>query len=283
MSSAPTVDEDLVVTVKRVAGGLVSNWLIDTVVEGDVIDVSTPTGGFVLTDTDDDLIAFAAGSGITPVFSIVKAALLTTNRRIRLLFANRDRDAAIFAAALDDLATRFSGRLVVQHHEDVVDGYVDTAAVTAFVRRGAGSVFYLCGPTEFMDVVETGLLDAGIDPARIHLERFTPLPGGPEFAEAPRGADGTAARTVTITVGGRTETVDQRGRATILQSARWLGFPAPSSCESGHCATCMARVTEGRVEMAANDVLTPEERDDGWVLTCQARPISTVVHVVYEP
>ena len=87
---------------------------------------------------------------------------------------------------------------------------------------------------------------------------------------------------VTVTVRGQTKTVDQRGRSTILQSARWGGLPAPSSCEAGHCATCMARVVEGRVEMATNDALSVEEVSEGWVLTCQAVPVSPVVRVVYE-
>ena len=89
--------------------------------------------------------------------------------------------------------------------------------------------------------------------------------------------------TVTITVGGRTETVAQRGDSTILQSARWAGLPVRSSCEAGHCATCMALVVEGRAEMRVNDALETDEVDEGWVLTCQAVPVTDVVRVVYDP
>jgi ferredoxin-NADP reductase len=284
MSSAPSVDSDLQFTVKRVPGGVVSNCVIDTLVAGDVVEVSPPGGAFVLTDADDEIVAFAAGSGITPVFSIVKTALHTTNRRIRLLFANRDCASAIFGGALDDLAAAFPGRLVVQHHEDIFDGFVDAADVAGFAAGGPADV-YICGPVGFMDIVELTLHAAGVDRTRIHIERFTPAsvstpPAGVETGSAAGEATETAR--VTITVGQRTEIVAQRGASTILDSARWGGLRAPSSCESGHCATCMARVVEGGVEMSNNEVLTDEEVAEGWVLTCQAVPVTPVVRIVYE-
>ena len=282
MSSAPGIDPDLQVTVKRVPGGVVSNWLVDRVGAGDVLDVSVPSGVFVLSDTDDDVVAFAAGSGITPIFSIVKTALHTTERRARLLFANRDRPSAIFGPALDELARRFADRFVLVHHEDVVDGFVGADDVAAILGGRSDAVFYVCGPTGFMDVVEAALHAGGVAPERIRIERFTPAAvAAPPPADEDDDAD--ASTTVTITVGKRTETVAQRGRSTVLESARWAGLPAPSSCEAGHCATCMARVVEGRVDMATNDVLTPEELEEGWVLTCQSVPVTPVLRVVYEP
>ena len=283
MSSSPSVDGNLQVTVKRVPGGVVSNWLSDSVREGDTLDVSAPRGAFVLDETDEDIVAFAAGSGITPVFSIIKAVLHTTTRTVRLLVANHDRGTAIFGDALDDLAAHFPDRLVVEHHEDVVDGFVTEADVTRFTggRRGAG--FYICGPDQFMDVVGTALRSVGVGDESIHIERFTPAALGPaEIDEA--AADAVAgAIDVVVTVRNETKTIAQRGRSTILQSARWAGLRPPSSCEAGHCATCMARVVEGGVEMATNNALTAEEVSEGWVLTCQAVPVTSVVRVVYEP
>lgn len=278
MSSAPATDTHLQVTVKRVPGGVVSNLLNDTAREGDVIEVSKPSGVFILDDARDEVLAFGAGSGITPVFSVVKSALHTTTRDVRLLFANRDRTSAIFGDALDALAAQFPGRLVIQHREDVVDGFVDPAAVAAFVGETRAASAYVCGPAGFMDVVDASLRELGVDQARINIERFTPA-----VHEPPRADVGVEPITVSITVRGQTKTIDQRGRSTILDSARWGGLPAPSSCEAGHCATCMARLVEGRVEMATNDVLTDEEVSEGWVLTCQAVPVSPVVRVVYEP
>jgi ferredoxin-NADP reductase len=281
MSSAPGIDRDLQVTVKRVPDGLVSNWLNDRLREHDEIEVSIPTGVFTLTEQGDDLVVFAAGSGITPIFSIVKAALHTTDRRVRLLFANRDRGSAIFATELDDLAARFDGRLSITHHEDVANGFIEPDDVVAFTRDRSDADFYICGPTGFMDVVDMALLGLDTDPARIHIERFTPAGAVEPPADA---ADHSApAIDVTITLGGATQTIAHRGRSTILQTARWAGLRAPSSCEAGNCATCMAQLLEGRVEMIRNDVLTPDEVADGWVLTCQSVPITPIVRVVYDP
>ena len=278
MSSAAAIDDELQVTVKRVPDGLVSNYLNDKLAEGDAVDVSTPGGAFVLDDAARDVVLFAGGSGITPVFSIVKTALHTTDRNVKLLFANRDRAAAIFGDALDALATEFAGRLVVQHHEDVHAGFVTGDDVAAFAGDG-NATFYVCGPAPFMEIVETTLLARGVDAARVHIERFTPGEGEPiDEPVVPVGA----GETVVITVGNKTETVAQRGRSTILQSARWAGLKAPSSCEAGHCATCMAQVIEGRVEMRNNEVLTDQEVADGWVLTCQSVPVTPLVKVVYE-
>jgi ferredoxin-NADP reductase len=282
MSSAPATDPDLQVTVKRVPGGVVSNWLNDAVRAGAVIDVSTPTGVFVLDDTGAPVVAFAAGSGITPVFSIIKSALHTSSREVRLLFANRDRPAAIFGTALDELAGRHPSRLSIHHHEDVRSGFVDDGTINAFVKGCEGASFYVCGPGGFMDVVETALRDVGVDDTRIHIERFTPATAEPPVADDATADTAAEPMKVIVTVRNQTTTIDQRGRSTILQSARWGGLAAPSSCEAGHCATCMARVVEGSVEMARNDVLTDEEVSEGWVLTCQAMPTSPVVRVVYE-
>jgi 3-ketosteroid 9alpha-monooxygenase subunit B len=282
MSSAPGVDDELQVTVKRVPGGVVSSWLIDELAEGDVVEVSAPTGRFLLTDAEDPIVAFAGGSGITPVYSLIKSALHATDRRVRLLFANQQRSAAIFGAALDDLASRHPDRLEVVHHLDAGRGFLQADGIEAFLDGVGPADFYLCGPAGFMDLVETTLLLRGTDAHRIHLERFTPLSElEPPGSTGP--ADGVPAATVTITVKGRTETVAQRAGSTILQSARWADLRAPSSCEVGHCATCMALVLEGRAEMRVNDALTPDEVAEGWILTCQAVPVTDDVRVVYDP
>ncbi|MFC5745794.1 2Fe-2S iron-sulfur cluster-binding protein [Actinomadura rugatobispora] len=274
MSSAPEVDGELRVTVKRVPGGLVSNWLNDAVGEGDVLDVARPGGSFVLDRGGHDIVAFAAGSGITPVFSILKTALATTGRRVRLLYANRAREAAIFGDELDALAGRHPDRLAVEHHEDLARGFVDRGTVARHAAGAGDAAFYICGPDGFMDVAEAGLRDLGVGQDRIRIERFTP-------AEQPATgpADGIE---VTVKLGGKTATVAHRHNATLLQTARSAGLRAPSSCEAGTCATCMARVVQGRAVMRNNEALTPDEVDEGWVLTCQAVPASPVVEVVYE-
>lgn len=297
MSSTPGVDEHLAITVKRVPEGKVSNWLLDHVEAGALIELTPPAGVFRLAPEDREIVAFAAGSGITPVISLLKSALYGSGRRTRLLYANRDRRSVIFAEALETLAARFPGRLEVAHHLDVDDGFVDSATVHRFLSgagtgtgtdtdtgtgtdTGTDTGYYLCGPTPFMDLVEATLLADGIDPATVHLERFTAPEQAPTLGPVDP-ANGDTAVTVTIEVDGRQASTEHRAGTTILQTARQLDLSPPASCESGSCATCMARVVAGSVEMHLNNALTEDEVADGWILTCQAVPTSPRVEVVY--
>ncbi len=288
MSSSPALGEPMAVTVKRVPGGIVSNWINDHVRAGDMVELSPPTGFFQLTDTCADVVAFAAGSGITPVFSLLKTALATTERTVRLHYANRDRDSVIFDAALAELQRRHRERLVVVHSYDAEHGLLTPETVSAFASatgRGTGGTggageFYVCGPSPHMEIVERGLSALGVASPRIHIERFTQA----EVPEPAAAVVPEALRTtrVTIELDRRTDTTDHRPGTTILQTARQMGMAPPFSCESGNCATCMAKLLEGSVSMFVNNALTPEEVDDGWILTCQSLPTSSAVHVVYE-
>lgn len=277
MSSCPAVDDELQVTVKRVPGGAVSGWMIDSLAAGAEIDVAPPAGFFQLTPDDGELVAFAAGSGITPIYSLVKEALATTARPIRVLYANRDRESVIFGRELDALVAAYADRLRVEHRFDVDQGFLDAPGAAAFARGAAAPTAYVCGPTPFMDVVERALLADGVAGERIHIERFTPAEPAPAAA-APAA---TGATRVTIELDGRTDAVDHHPGTTILQTAREMGMSPQTSCESGSCATCMARLVEGTAKMRVNNALTPEEVEAGWILTCQAVPDPPSVHVVY--
>jgi ferredoxin-NADP reductase len=283
MSSTPAVDDELQVTIKRVPGGAVSNWLLDHVKAGDEVEVTFPAGVFLLEPDETELVAFAAGSGITPVFSLMKAALADAMRPVRLLYANRDADSVIFHGEIDRLAADHSERLDVVHRFDTEHGYVDADAVVAFARHASPDAgYYLCGPAPFMELVERALLSAGVDPQRIHVERFSPADGPAPVDEADvDGVDDSTAVRVTIDLDGRRETTDHHPGTTILQTARQAGLAPPFSCESGSCASCMARLLEGSATMHVNNALTDEEVADGWVLTCQAVPSSPSVHVLY--
>src|SRR5205807_1616509 len=155
---------------------------------------------------DADIVAFAGGSGITPVFSIVKTALATTSRPVHLLYANRDRESCIFAAELDRLAERYPGRLDVAHHLDVEQGIVDGDTVGPFAGIAADAEYFSCGPAPFMEIVEGALLDCDVDEGRVHIERFTPA--APIASPEPSTDTETAKARVTIEVAGRTDTVD---------------------------------------------------------------------------
>jgi ferredoxin-NADP reductase len=286
MSSSPEIDDQLTVTVKRVPDGLVSNWMCDHLDVGSEVEVTFPAGVFCLTDDGGDLLCFAAGSGITPVMSLIDSALATTERRVRLLYANRDRASTIFAARIDDLAARHPDRLVVRHHLDAEHGFVVAADVLALAGDpDADAHAYVCGPGPFMDIVEDALLGAGVGPSRLHIERFTPSELLPDEPTAPDPNAGSAQpdgdSIVTIELDGRTEVADHRPGTTILQTARQMGMSPPFSCESGSCATCMGRLLEGSVSMRVNDALTDAEVGEGWILTCQSVPTSPTVRVIY--
>lgn len=275
MSSSPA-EADLRITVKRDRDGVVSNWLNDTAVTGTRLDAAPPEGRFVLADTDRELVAFAGGSGITPVFSLIHSALVGSPRRARLFYANRDRASVIFEDALAKLVAGHDDRLVLRHHLDEQRGVVSAADIAAFSAEAGDADYYICGPGPFMDTVEAAVLAAGVPRERVHLERFSVAP-----IPVPASGD-VVTEEVTIKLGRTTVTVPYRAGNTLLQTARMAGLRAPSSCETGSCGTCMAQVTEGSAHMVNNDALDDDEVADGWVVTCQSLPTSRTVSVVYE-
>jgi ferredoxin-NADP reductase len=287
MSSSPHTDADLTVTVKRVPGGRVSNWFNDAVAEGDVLAMTRPAGVFTLRSQSGPIVAFSGGSGITPVISVIKSALATTDRPVRLLYANRDAESVIFASDLESLARTYADRLQIVHHLDVERGFVHSDTVTQFVGAETDADFYICGPAPFMDIVEDALALLHTPSDRVFIERFAfaasarldEPPATP--ADAAEADAGTVS--VVIVLHGTEHNVRYQAGETFLETARRAGLRPPFSCESGSCATCMARVLDGEVTMRVNNALTPEEVTEGWVLTCQGFPASASVTVEYEP
>jgi ferredoxin-NADP reductase len=278
MSSAPETDTEMATTVKRVPGGKVSNWMLDNLVEGDDVTITRAAGTFCLTDTSVPLLGFSGGSGITPIVSLVKSALATTDRAVRLLCADKDRASAIFDAVLDDLVTRYPDRLSLVRHIDDERGLIDPAAVVDFVGADSDADCYICGPEGFMSVVTSALPG----PGKVFIEDFDAAPQ-PHTAEpaAPAEAEDTGG-TITIHLDRKKAEVPRRDNETLLESARRAGLSPPFSCEAGNCGTCMARLSEGSATMKANDALEEDEVDDGYVLTCQAIPDTPSVTVHYE-
>jgi len=276
MSSSPDTGDPLTVTVKRVPGGKMSNWMNDTLAPGDTIEVMPPSGLFVLRATDTPIVAFAGGSGITPVISIIKTALATTAREIVLVYANRDANSVIFAAALERLRAEFGNRFSLHHHRDAESGFLDAAACAALVGDRAQADFYVCGPAPYMDVVEAGLQLRGVDKGRLFIERFE-MP-----AAAPANDAESETESIAIRLNGRNHTIAYKRGDTILGAVRRAGLKPQFSCQAGNCGTCMAFRTEGEVAMRVNNALPAAEVEEGWLLTCQAIPISREVVVDYD-
>ena len=291
-------ENDWMVTVKRIGGGLFSNWVGDSLKPGDMLDVMPPHGSFT-TEFDGSkarhLVGIAGGSGITPVMSLVKTVLRSEpNSRFTLLYGNRDSSSVIFLEALAGLKDRYLGRFEIYHFLDAEDQDIELfngmlnrerleEAIPALVPDAADvDGWFICGPGPMMDAAEGALLDRNTPRERIHIERFTadrpPEAVTREIAELQTKAEGV---TVSVTLDGRTRRVPF-AQGNILDSARASGLPAPFACKAGVCATCRARVTKGKVEMAARYGLTDEEVADGYVLTCQSVPLGDGVAVDYD-
>ena len=291
-------DQDWMVTVKRIAGGIFSNWVGDWLKPGDVVDVMPPHGSFT-TDFDPQAshryVGFAGGSGITPVISLIRTALKAEpGSRFTLLYGNRDSSSVIFLDALADLKDRYMGRFELYHFlaeeegdVELFNGMLDKATCDNAIEHlvgdpGSVAAWFICGPGPMMDAAESALLERGVAKERIHIERFTA--DRPSAALAQEMADLEAkavGATVSVTLDGRTRRVEFT-QSNILDSALAAGLRAPFACKAGVCATCRAKVESGKVEMAARYGLTDEEVAAGYVLTCQSVPVGDGVAVDYD-
>ena len=257
LASSPDCDEKLKFTVKRVDDGRVSNWINDSVKPGDTLMVTPPAGLFVLGASSGRMLLFAGGSGITPVISIIKSALATTQRSMKLVYANRDAQSIIFQAELEALAAGSGGRFELVHSLDDVAGFLDLDAVKRDVGGDVDADFYLCGPGAFMATVEEALRELEVDPARIHIERFVSPPDPDHLPAAEEDTPDTAAAagdeatptSVTVLLDGETHDVPYEKGERILHAARRAGLEPPFSCEEGYCSCCMAKLISGEVEM----------------------------------
>ena len=297
LCTAPA-DGDWMVTVKRIGGGLFSNWVGERLKPGDTVDVMVPHGSFT-TEFDHTnnrhLVAIAGGSGITPVMSLIKTLLREEpNSRFTLLYGNRDSSSVIFLETLAGLKDKHLGRLELYHFLDAEEQDIELFngmlnrerldEALAHLVPDAAEVdgWFICGPGPMMDAAEGALLDRNVPRERIHIERFTvdrPSEAvAREMAQLQTQAEGV---NVAVTLDGRTRRVPFTA-GNILDSARAAGLPAPFACKAGVCATCRAKVTKGKVEMAVHYGLTDEEVAEGYVLTCQSVPLGDGVAVDYD-
>ncbi|MEU8737357.1 ferredoxin--NADP reductase [Streptomyces halstedii] len=286
LCSSPARDEHLKVTVKRVRGGYASHWICDHVTEGDTLEVLRPAGTFTPASLDGDFLLLAAGSGITPVMSILASALHAGTGAITLLYANRDEQSVIFRDELASLARKYAGRLTVVHWLESVQDRPTGAGLRALLAPYTARDAFVCGPGPFMDLATGALTALGMPPDRITVERFTSLTGDP-FAErepTPEPGPATAgpASTVDVRLDGASRTVDWPRDAPLLDALLAAGIDAPYSCREGACSACACVLTEGEVDMERNEVLDAQDLADGLILACQARPLSERVKVTYD-
>lgn len=273
-------DEAPRVTVKRVADGRASNWLCQNLKAGDVLDVAAPAGMFTPRHYNNDFLLYAGGSGITPIYSILRTALRGGGGRIRLVYANRDERSIIFARELAQLSRDYPHRFEIIHWLDSVQGYATQPQLGALSLGWEEAECFICGPGLFMDATAAALREAGVASNRIHIERFVSLPEDADDDAPTRQASG-ALVSIEVELDGVRHELQGRTDELLVDSMDAAGINPPYSCRAGACATCMCKVEEGDVELLHNHVLTDQDMQEGWVLACQALPLSPRVRLKY--
>ena len=278
LCSSPQAGDRPAITVKRTAGGYASNWILDNVTAGTVLDLLPPAGTFCPRSLNGDFLLFAAGSGITPIISILKSVLAAGRGRVALVYANRDDQSVIFTGELRELAAAAGGRLVVLHWLDSLQGIPAAAGIAALTEPYATWEPYICGPDPYLTVARAALAQLGVPAKRIRAERFLSLAENP-FEEAP-AVSGVAA-TLTVELDGASRVLPWPPGARMLDVLIDAGLTAPYSCRQGICGACACQLTGGEVEMAHNEVLEAADLADGYILACQAVPLTADVSITY--
>ncbi|MEV7728400.1 ferredoxin--NADP reductase [Streptomyces sp. NPDC087917] len=299
LAGSPHTGEPMRITVKRVPGGLGSGWICEQVAPGDELEVLPPAGTFTPGPggLDRDLLLVAGGSGITPVLSLAKSALAAGRGRVALVYANRDAASVIFRAELSALAGEHPDRLTVVHWLEDLRGLPTADRLGPLLAPYAGREAWLCGPAPMMDAAEAALRAAGAPGRRIHRERYFSLNGDVFASVAPVEGAGPGAGDPTdpdpadpdpagralaeVELDGREHRLPWARGAPLLDVLLAAGVEAPYSCREGACSACCCRVVEGEVTMARNEVLDAEDLAEGYVLACQALPLSDRVRVTY--
>lgn len=289
----------LKIGVKQIVGGAFSGWVNSELKAGDELEVMAPHGSFCWNfdlAARNHYAAFAGGSGITPILSLMKTALtLEPHSRFTLFYGNRTSLGVMFLEEIAALKDRYLDRLQVFHFlEDeeeeieLFNGRLDRAKseeiLNVLIDPKTVEAFFICGPGPMMDAIEEALLARGVDKPRILIERFTTGPLSAAQAAAARAAEEKAAGLkMSVTLNGRRMNVTfDPDKHSILDNVRAAGLPAPFACKGGVCATCRAKVTAGEVRMKVNYGLSEQELAEGYVLTCQATPVSEGVALTYD-
>jgi ring-1,2-phenylacetyl-CoA epoxidase subunit PaaE len=287
-------DGEIRVAIKKVGSGKFSHWANEALKPGDPIEVLTPEGRF-FTPLDPEhgkhYVAFVAGSGITPVLSLIRTTLAREPKsRFTLVYGNRRQSSVMFHEALEDLKDRYLTRFSLYNvfsreaqEVELFNGRIDAAKVNQFLESLVPSdtidEAFICGPLTMIDDVEVALIAAGVPANHVHVERFG-IPTG--LAQEIDDTEAAQSHIELIIDGVKREVDFMPGQHSILDAGRSAGIDLPFSCKAGMCSTCRAKVLDGQVRMAKNYALEPHEVDDGFVLTCQSYPLTDRVVISYD-
>ncbi len=288
---------ELRIAVKKVDGGAFSGWAMEELKTGDQLDVMTPAGRFGIAPAPSEgrtYVGFAAGSGITPILSIIKGVLAREPKsRFFLFYGNRTTAGMLFRGALEELKDRFIDRLSVFHvvsgeEQDIpilhgrLDGDKVKLLLRAMVPAENVDHVFICGPTAMSEEVEATCRALGIEDERIHVERFVSEFGGRPRPKTAIPASAPPKAFASLIIDGKRRDVPVAEGEAILDAALRAGVDLPFACKGGMCSTCRAKLVEGKAEMDINYSLEPWELEAGFVLTCQAKPTSERVVVDYD-
>jgi len=283
---------ELKVAVKEVNDGTFSAYANNTLKVGDTIEVAPPKGRFIFEPNDSktkNIALFAAGSGITPILSIVKCALEEeVYSKVILVYGNKTTKDTMFLNELLELQHEYKDRFSIQFvfsqqdEDDSIFGRIEKSTVNYVMKNKHKHVdvdaFYLCGPEAMIHTVKDVLTDHDIDENRIHFELFKAA----KPAKVKEEEDNAGSTQITITVDDETSTFEMSQKQTILEAALDEDLDAPYSCQGGICSSCLARVTEGQATMRQNNILTESEVAEGLILTCQAHPTTPSIVIDYD-
>lgn len=284
LSSSPHLDDELVVTVKRTSDGYGSNWLCDNVSVGTRLRVLTPSGVFVPKTLDADLLLLAAGSGITPIMSIAKSALLAGSGNVYLVYANVGVESVIFGAELAEMIVEFPDRFQVVHWLESERGLPTVDDLAELLVLCERYDTFVCGPTPFMEVCRAALQVIGTPDKHVHIEKFQSLTGDPfaDIVVADSTATTTATAAATIEIDGRSIDIEWPRDTPLLDVLLGKGVDAPYSCRAGECSACACTVRSGEVRMRKNDTLVDADLALGLTLACQAVPVSERIEIAFD-
>lgn len=299
LCSSPALDEPLTITIKNKESGFIFAFINNNTQAGQTLEVMKPMGNFtseLSPDAENVYGLFAGGSGITPIFSILKTVLaIESKSSVVLFYGNTDEENVIFRKELDQLQEKYNDRLTIIHTLDTpastlkaITGRLDKQQCLDLLDKYLGknvlrAKYFVCGPPMMMKQVEDTLHAANIPASNIHREFFSmPIDTVADAAPAEPEKNEPKERSVTIRLYGREETITVRPNETILDSAIRNDLDPPYACQIAACCTCRAKVVQGNVHMDSREALTDEEMEEGYVLTCQSHPLTDDVVVDYD-
>ncbi|MCF2519806.1 ferredoxin--NADP reductase [Dyadobacter sp. CY351] len=299
MSSSPYTDVSLAITIKRVPGGYASNLLLDTIKVGDTLEVMEPMGAFFPKQSDDQtrqVVFIGAGSGVTPLFSILKSVLMVEpESEVFLIYGSRNEESIIFKDKLDALQAKYGERLKVVHtlsqpseNWEGEKGRLNKSHLLKIVEKlptlnKAEAEFFLCGPEDMMEEAHRALAILAIPENKIRKESFmTATAAQPGEVTLDEEDDTLKTREITLFYEGAEYKLPVKPHETVLEAALNMDIDLPYSCQAGMCTACLGRCTSGKVHLDEEDALSEAELNEGFILTCVSHPMSDDVIIEVE-